>query len=121
MFAIAVWDRQRRELSLIRDRLGIKPLFVYHRAGFLAFASELKAIAAGDEFDATIDISALTSYLRYLYVPAPHSIFQHVLKLPPGHILTVPDVATDLPASEAYWSVAGVAAAGVADPFRGTD
>jgi asparagine synthase (glutamine-hydrolysing) len=121
MFAIAVWDRQRRELSLIRDRLGIKPLFVYHRPGFLAFASELKAIAAGDEFDATIDISALTSYLRYLYVPAPHSIFQHVLKLPPGHILTVPDVATDLPASEAYWSVAGVAAAGVADPFHGTD
>ena len=121
MFAIAVWDRQRRELSLIRDRLGIKPMFVYHRPGFLAFGSELKAIAAGDEFDATIDTSALTSYLRYLYVPAPHSIFQHVLKLPPGHILTVSEVATDLPASVPYWSVASVAAAGVADPFRGTD
>ncbi|HEY0528790.1 MAG TPA: hypothetical protein VGD02_08175, partial [Gemmatimonadaceae bacterium] len=89
MFAIAVWDAGRHELSLIRDRLGIKPLFVYHRDGLLSFGSELKALFAGPEFDKTIDTSALTSYLRYLYVPAPQSIFRHVRKLSPGHILTI--------------------------------
>src|SRR6266550_6660153 len=97
MFGIAVWDAQRRELSLVRDRLGIKPLFVYHHAGLISFASEVKGLFAGPEFDCTLDTTALTSYLRYLYIPAPLSIFTHVSKLPPGHILTVADPAAPLP------------------------
>src|SRR5690242_7644922 len=109
MFAIAVWDNRRRELSLIRDRLGIKPLFVYHHAGLLAFGSELKALVAGDEFDRTLDLSALTAYLRYLYVPAPRSIFQHVVKILPGHVLTISDPAAPLPESSAFWSVESAA------------
>ena len=121
MFAIAVWDDRRRELSLIRDRLGIKPLFVYHHAGLLAFGSELKALVAGDEFDRTLDPAALTEYLRYLYVPAPRSIFQHVVKLRPGHILTVSDPAAPLPESSAFWSVETAASDGHAAPFIGED
>ena len=91
MFAIAVWDLNRRELSLVRDRLGIKPMFVYHHDGLVSFGSELKALFAGPEFDRTLDTSALTAYLRYLYVPAPQSIFRHAFKLLPGHILTITD------------------------------
>jgi asparagine synthase (glutamine-hydrolysing) len=121
MFAIAVWDRQRRELSLIRDRLGIKPMFVYHRPGLVTFGSELKAIVACDEFDSALDLASLTSYLRYLYVPAPRSIFERVSKLSPGHILTVSDAASSLPESVPYWSVESIAAAGNDEPFRGTD
>jgi asparagine synthase (glutamine-hydrolysing) len=121
MFAIAVWDHRRRELSLIRDRLGIKPLFVYHHAGLLAFGSELKAVVAGDEFDRTLDPSALTAYLRYLYVPAPRSIFQHVVKIRPGHILTISDPAAALPESSAFWSVETAARDGHAEPFVGED
>lgn len=121
MFAIAVWDNRLRQLSLMRDRLGIKPLFVYHHAGLLAFASELKALVEGEEFDRTLDVSALTAYLRYLYVPAPKSIFQHVVKIRPGHILTISDPSAALPESCPYWSVETAASDGHAEPFVGDD
>ncbi len=121
MFAIAVWDLHRRELSLIRDRLGIKPLYVYHRRGVISFGSELKALLAGPEFDRTLDTAALTSYLRYLYVPASQSIFRHVAKLRPGHILTIADPSAPLPQSAAYWSLETAARDGAAAQFTGGD
>lgn len=121
MFAIAVWDVSRQELSLIRDRLGIKPLFVYHHDGLVSFGSELKALLAGPEFDRTLDTSALTSYLRYLYVPAPQSIFAHVTKLPPGHILTIADPTAPLRPSIPYWSAEAAAREGQVSQFSGGD
>jgi asparagine synthase (glutamine-hydrolysing) len=121
MFAIAVWDVSRQELSLIRDRLGIKPLFVYHRDGLVSFGSELKALLAGPEFDRTLDTSALTSYLRYLYVPAPQSIFRHAFKLLPGHILTIADPSAPLRASIPFWSAETAASDGLAARFSGGD
>ena len=121
MFAMAVWDAERRELSLIRDRLGKKPLFVYQRGGLVSFGSELKALVAGPHFDRTVDHSALTSYLRYLYVPAPRSIFKHTSKLQPGHILTIKDPAAPLPPSVPFWSAEDAALAGLAQPFAGGD
>src|SRR4029077_7928174 len=89
MFGIAVWDAERRVLTLIRDRLGKKPLYVYARSGTVLFGSELKALAAGPGFERTVDPAALTAYLRFLYVPAPGSIYQNVIKLPPGHYLEI--------------------------------
>jgi len=121
MFGIAVWDATRRELSLIRDRLGIKPLFVYHHDGLVSFGSELKALLAGPEFDRTLDTPALTSYLRYLYVPAPQSIFRHVVKLSPGHILTIADPSGPLPPSVPFWSAETAAREGQAAQFSGGD
>jgi asparagine synthase (glutamine-hydrolysing) len=118
MFAIAVWDVERRELSLVRDRLGKKPLYVYSEPGLVTFGSELKALVAGPSFDRTIDRDALASYLRYLYVPAPRSIFARAAKLPAGHILTISDPACPLPASRPYWSLAEAARDGLADPIR---
>jgi asparagine synthase (glutamine-hydrolysing) len=121
MFAIAVWDTVRRELSLIRDRLGIKRLFVYHHTGLVSFGSELKALLAGPAFDKSLDVAALTSYLRYLYVPAPKSIFRHAIKLLPGHILTIADPAKPLPASRPFWSAKTVANQGMTAQFSGSD
>ncbi|HEX5436689.1 MAG TPA: asparagine synthase (glutamine-hydrolyzing) [Gemmatimonadaceae bacterium] len=121
MFALAVWDAETASLSLVRDRLGIKPLFVSARSGAITFGSELKALVAGPGFDRTVDTDALTDYLRYLYVPGPRTIYRHACKLRPGHMLTITDPAQQLPESVPYWSPVEAAQRGLADPFRGSD
>lgn len=121
MFAIAVWDASSRRLSLIRDRLGIKPLYYYHRPGILTFGSELKALVAGPDFDATVDESALIAYLRFLYVPAPQTIYRYARKLLPGHILSVGSVAESLPDAAAYWSLSDAYHSGRQNRFEGSD
>jgi asparagine synthase (glutamine-hydrolysing) len=121
MFAIAIWDAQRRELTLVRDRLGKKPLYVYREPGLVTFGSELKALYAGPSFDRSIDRTALVSYLRYLCVPAPNTIFEHAVKLQPGHLLTVADPKAPLPAARQYWSLEQVARDGLADPIAADD
>lgn len=121
MFAIALWDREKRTLSLIRDRLGIKPLFVSGHRGEILFGSELKAIVADKSFDRELDQDSLTAYLRYLYVPAPRTIYRHAVKLLPGHILTITDPARPLPQAEQYWSVEEIAQRGLANPIQGSD
>jgi asparagine synthase (glutamine-hydrolysing) len=88
MFAFALWDRERRELLLGRDRLGIKPL-VYGGLpdGGLAFASEIAALRRHPGIDLSIDRDALSEYLACLYVPAPQTLHRGIRKLPPGHVL----------------------------------
>ena len=120
MFAIAVWDAETRRLSLIRDRLGIKPIFYQLKDGTLLFASELKALMTAPEFDRSLDTDALGAYLRYLYVPAPQSIFAHTKKVLPGHVLTLAENATVV-SDEPYWSLDAVATAGRANPFEGSE
>jgi len=121
MFAIAVWDRELRQLSLIRDQLGIKPMFAYQKDGLVSFGSELKALRAGPSFDATIDIDGLSGFLRYLYVPAPRTIYRHAVKLPPGHMVTISDPSQPLPEPVQYWSPSEAARRGLSDPFTGSD
>ncbi len=121
MFAIALWDARDRTLYLVRDRLGIKPLFYYAAPGLLTFGSEIKALVAGPAFDRTVDRDAVTDFLRYLYVPGPRTIFRDVRKLVPGSILAVRDVGAPLPEPEPYWSIADVATRGLSDPFRGSE
>jgi asparagine synthase (glutamine-hydrolysing) len=119
MFAFALWDAKERTLSLVRDRLGIKPLY-YGRAGRdFVFGSELKALRAHPDFDGAIDRAALTLYFRHNYIPAPHSIHGNARKLPPGHILILaPDQE---PVLTQYWSAAEVYARGAAKPFAGSE
>src|SRR5688572_24566039 len=113
MFAFAVWDEQARALTLGRDRMGKKPLYVYAEPGLVTFGSELKSLVAGPSFNRTVNVDAVSDYLRYLYVPGPRTIYKHVVKLPPGHTLTIRDVSAPLPKPEAYWSIEAVAAAGL--------
>ena len=121
MFAFALWDRQERRLHLVRDRLGIKPLFYGVVGGVLAFASELKSFHVLPGFRDEIDRDALALFLRHNCVPAPHSIYRGIAKLPPGTILTVTRATAATAEPEPYWSARDVAARGIANPFTGTD
>lgn len=87
MFAFAIWDQKKQTLFLARDRLGIKPLYYYHDDEKLVFGSELKAILKCPELDCSLNPVALNNYLTFEYIPSPHSIFQEIHKLPPGHWL----------------------------------
>lgn len=119
MFACAVWDRAERRLSLVRDRLGIKPLYYGWWRGSLLFASELKAFDAFPGFAPELDREALALLLRHGYVPAPRSIWREVRKLPPGQLLECTDPGS--PAQpRPWWSARDAAARGQADGFRGT-
>ena len=112
MFAMALWDRQAQSLTLIRDRMGEKPLYAGFVNGSLVFASELKALAALPGFDRTPDPRALSLLLRHNYIPAPFSIYASIKKLAPGTILTLThdDVQRGrLPEAQAYWSATAVA------------
>ncbi|MDX6614440.1 MAG: hypothetical protein QOD75_3626 [Blastocatellia bacterium] len=97
MFAFAIWDNQERTLTLARDRVGIKPLYYWHinaangAGGAFVFASEIKAILASDLLRASMNLEALNQYLTFLWTPDPHTLFEDVWKLPPGHFLTVRD------------------------------
>jgi asparagine synthase (glutamine-hydrolysing) len=112
MFAYALYDRRQTtetrktkgnfRLLLVRDRLGIKPLFYsWHNKTFL-FASEIKAILAYPGLDCTVDRSALFDYLTYLYVPAPKTAYLHIRKLLPGHYLVFTEERI---AVQQYWDV----------------
>jgi asparagine synthase (glutamine-hydrolysing) len=107
MFAFALWDKQERRLSLVRDRLGIKPLYWGRQNGRAAFASELKAFEALPDWRRELNADALASYLRLSYVPSPHSIYRGIDKLAPGHIATI-DERGQAEVSP-YWSLLDVA------------
>src|SRR5215470_6477301 len=89
MFAFAIWDQCDRKLLLARDRLGIKPLYYTLHDGRCVFGSEMKALIRDPAVPRELDIQALDYYFSLLYIPAPHTIFRHICKLPPAHTLTV--------------------------------
>jgi asparagine synthase (glutamine-hydrolysing) len=89
MFAYALRDTRNDALFLARDRFGKKPLFYAQYDGRFVFASEMKAILTDPRFDREIDDEAVASYFMFSYVPAPLTIFRHIRKLLPGHVLTV--------------------------------
>ena len=121
MFAFALWDAQNRQLHLARDRAGEKPLYYGLLKRALVFGSEVKALRAHPDFDAEIDRGALTLYLRHSYIPAPHTIYEGIYKLPAGAILTVSAAGwSALPEPRPYWRLRETAERGIADPFRGS-
>jgi asparagine synthase (glutamine-hydrolysing) len=115
MFAIALWDRQTRMLHLVRDRIGVKPLYWSWQRGVLLFGSELKALMAHPSWRPEIDIEAAAAFIRYSYVPAPATIFRNVHKLPPGTILTVR--AGEAPRIASYWRLRDAVGSGARHPF----
>jgi asparagine synthase (glutamine-hydrolysing) len=116
MFAFAVWDRQEGKLYLVRDRLGIKPLYYGHSGGVLLFGSELKALRAHPAFDSQINRGAIMLLMRHNYVPHPHCIYEGIYKLAPGSILRLCS-GSDLGKPEQYWSAREIAEQGVANPL----
>lgn len=87
IFAFAIWDISRQELTLARDRMGIKPLYYTETSGQFIFGSELKVVLAHPEVKREIDLISLNEYLSFEYVPSPRTIIRHVYRLEPGHVL----------------------------------
>lgn len=127
MFAIALWDRKEKVLTLARDRFGEKPLYYGFQNGSFLFGSELRALKAHPDFLGRIDRDVICLYLRHGYIPAPHSIYKGIKKLMPGTYLQLPlgvgDSADESHSAEpkTYWCLSDVAARGLADPFIGSD
>jgi asparagine synthase (glutamine-hydrolysing) len=88
-YGIALWDANKEQLVLVRDRVGVKPLYFYHQAGRFIFASEIKAILQHPAVTPDIDEQALYHYLTFLTTPAPTTLFRDIHKLPAGHFLIV--------------------------------
>lgn len=120
MFAFALWDRTERTLHLVRDRLGIKPLYYGWIGSTFVFGSELKALRAHPGFRPEVDRNALALYLRHGYVPAPHSIYRGVFKLPPGTTLALRSDEPAPPVPVAFWSALETAKRGLDEPFSGS-
>jgi asparagine synthase (glutamine-hydrolysing) len=104
MFAFALWDRARQQLLLARDRIGIKPLYLYRDAEKLVFGSELKAILAHGAVPREIDAESLEDYLAFGIVLGSRSIFRNIEKLPPAHLVTVQPGSLDR-APWRYWQL----------------
>ena len=116
MFALAVWDRQSRTLTLARDRFGEKPLFYGHMAGSLIFGSELKSLTTWPDFTKEVDREALCQFIRFSYVPAPRSIWRGIAKLSPSHFAEFNERG-ELTTLDAYWSLTDVATRNAANPL----
>ena len=112
MFDFAIWDTRRRRLLIGRDRMGVKPLYVAQDGQRLAFATEAKALLQLPGMQAELDRDVLADYLHLGYVPAPHSIFRGIRKLPPATLLAVED---DQVRQWRWWQLPAHTETGVSD------
>jgi asparagine synthase (glutamine-hydrolysing) len=98
--SLAYWDRRRKRLLLVRDRLGIKPVYYYAGKDFFVFASEIKSLFEHPGVPREVDHQALDLYLALRYVPGPATMFKNIFKLQPGHWMTVDESGTKI---GQYW------------------
>ncbi len=117
MFAFALWDKQEQLLHLVRDRMGIKPMYWAVQNGNVIFASELKSFQGCDSWNAEIDINSLALFMKYKYVPYPNTIFKNTYQLEPATILTI-DKNENIKKTK-YWDLKAVANSGINDANNG--
>lgn len=134
MFSMAIWDNEKRAISLVRDRLGVKPLYYCFHKGSVLFGSELRALEAFPGVALEVDRDALALMFRHLAIPAPYTIYRGIYKLIPGTTLTIeanklgairqgfspfPDASDVSP--RRYWCAAGAARSGVSSQVRASE
>jgi asparagine synthase (glutamine-hydrolysing) len=119
MFAFAVWDRQTRELTLVRDRIGIKPLCYGWLGSSFVFSSELHALRAHPHWSGEVDRDALQTMLEFGYVPTPASAIRGIRKLEPGGVLTITTEAREQQrvTVRRYWDAAEIVERAVNNPL----
>lgn len=120
MFAFALWDRTERTLTLCRDRLGEKPLYYGRQGKTFLFGSELKSFRTHPDFEGRIDRNALALYMRHNCIPAPHSIYVGIRKLPPATIMVVREDGS-LGGPTPYWSAEQAAECGAQNELTSPD
>lgn len=122
MFALALWDCEKRELLLARDRMGEKPLYFGWQGQSFIFASELKAIRRHKDFRRELNAESLPAYMRFGYIPAPYSIYRGIYKLEPGSMLRL--TGNELSYSDyqicKYWSISDALVRGQNNLFEGS-
>ncbi len=104
MYAFSLYDQKLKKLYLVRDRVGIKPLYYSMLGKQVAWASELKALEVFHSDELSVDYTAVYDYLTYLYIPAPKSLYKNVQKLEPAHYLEI-DLTTDQSRLKRYWQL----------------
>ena len=123
MFALALWDRDERSLTLARDRVGEKPMYYGWQKDAFIFGSELKALRAHPAFNSEMDWNAASTFLRLNYIPAPSSIYKGIFKLLPGTFLQLKKNHVQqgaLPSPVPYWGLGEAARSGLDNPFKGS-
>ncbi|MCA9148218.1 MAG: asparagine synthase (glutamine-hydrolyzing) [Planctomycetales bacterium] len=121
MFAIAAWNRRSETITLIRDRLGIKPLYYSVQGHRVLWASELKGLLCVPEFEAEINRGGLQQFLRYGYIAAPHTILRETYKLPPGCWIELHPDRSAASEVHCYWDADAVATQCREQPLLGDD
>jgi len=106
MFVFVIWDTQKQQLTICRDRVGVKPLFWYWKDGLFMFSSELKAFHQHPKFDKSISPTAVSLYLQQGYIPYPNCIFEQVQKLPAGAYLELD--STQQINIQKYWDASNI-------------
>jgi asparagine synthase (glutamine-hydrolysing) len=119
MFAFALWDRKEKKLQLVRDRLGIKPLYYGYQSGVFLFGSELKALIKHPNFTREIDRDSLSLFFRHNVIPAPYTIYKGIHKLPPGTILSLENYDAQQKPKK-YWDAWTIAENNYDEPFSGS-
>jgi asparagine synthase (glutamine-hydrolysing) len=104
MFAFIIFNKKTFEMTFVRDRAGVKPLYYYWDENLLLFASELKAFYKHPGFQKKINVGSVHQYFDFGYIPSPNSIFENCCKLEPGHILNFKIVKRNLSITK-YWDV----------------
>lgn len=107
MFAVGLWDKNKRRLLLCRDRIGIKPLYYCLQGGRISFASQISALLEDKSISREMDWVALDNYLTFLYIPAPLTIYRDIKKLLPGHSLSFQNGKSEI---KSYWHLTAEAA-----------
>lgn len=105
MFVFAIYDSKKKKLILVRDRIGVKPLYYTFVDGKFVFASEIKAILEADFVKRDVDLNAFYDYLTFINIPAPHTLFKNIYKVPAGHMLIL-DIKTKKIETKKYWDIA---------------
>jgi len=122
MFAFALWDKEMRQLYLVRDRIGEKPLYYGIFGSIFAFGSELKTFKAHPLWNGDIDNNALGMFMKYGYIPAPYTIYKNIQKLRPGTILTIYISQSGIDIKEQqYWSTYDVVKNGIDNPINASE
>lgn len=119
MFALALWDNEKKVLLLARDRAGEKPLYYGFQNGELLFGSQLKSLKVHPSFNATISKESTVQFLKYGFIAAPLSIYNDIYKLFPGQIITVSAETFEL-TFDTYWDFETEVIKAKANPFQGS-